>query len=303
MNEKHDVKQVFDQHLRALRFQPESRRAVLERALGKEEKVGKKKLSAALVFAVALVLMAAVALAAITVMHSGSVNKLNLAREALYERYGLTPKTLGMFLYEGKEENGSYTLTCTCNTFHAGLTGVYTTVVKDGKAQARWSYDAVDKSLYDSGDLSAPVWGCKQLEASFQNKEKASEYSRALDLRDEEKGKAVDPKVPPRPLQPGERYWQGEIYRDAQPGPNDLPLDQAYAIAVQALSEDFGLDQKSVAAGAVLDGSFHVRENGGTLWDFSIYITLDGVECECVVRLDGVTGEVLSIDVLTGGNG
>lgn len=303
MNEKHTVQEVFDQHLSSLRFQPESRRVVMERALGKEEKVMKKKLSAALVFALALALMAAVALAAAVVMRSERTVNINLAREALYEKYGLTLKTLGLFVFEGREEKDGFTLTWTCNTFHPSLTGVYTTVEKDGKAEAAWSYDDVDKAVYDSGDLSASVWGCKQLEASFANKEKAAEYSLALYRQDRENGKSTSPYTAQVPLGQGERYWQDEIIRAAEPGANDLTRDQAYAIAVQVLSEDFGMDKNSLAAGVITDGSFHARANGKTLWDISIYVTIDGVEYDCVVRLDGATGEVLSVDVLTGGNG
>lgn len=111
------------------------------------------------------------------------------------------------------------------------------------------------------------------------------------------------PEATPKPLQEGERYWQGEVIRAAEPGANDLTRDQAYEIVVQTLSGDFGIHKESIAVGAILDDSFHIRENGSTLWDFSIYITLDGVAYECVIRLDGATGEVLSADVLTGGNG
>lgn len=39
------------------------------------------------------------------------------------------------------------------------------------------------------------------------------------------------------------------------------------------------------------------------MWGISIDVTLDGVENECVVKLDGKTEEALSFDVLTGGNG
>lgn len=302
MNEKCDVKDVFDQHLGSLRFQAARRQTVIEKALGKEEPMMKKKMSAAaLVFAI--VLVALTALATIAVMRSDSVNKLNLAREALYEQYGLTPPVLGMFLYEGEEENGAYTLTWTSNTFHPTLTGVYTTVVKDGKAQASWSYDEVDPSVYDSGEFSAPIWGYKQLEASFQNKEKADEYSLIFYQQDDEKEKTASTSTEPISLKQGERYWQGEIIRAAEPGANDLTREQAYEIAVQVLYEDFGIDKQCLSTGMITDESFHVRENGRTLWDISINVTINDVEHDCVVRIDGETGEVLSVDVLTGGNG
>ena len=304
MNERDGIKQAFDLRFRSLRFQAGSRRAVLGRALGKEEPVMKKKMSAALAFAIALALTLATALAAVAVLYSDNAAKINLAREALYETYKLTPKTLGLFTQDGREENGVYTLTWTCNTYHPSLTGVYTTVVKDGKATASWSYDDVDKSVYDSGALSAPVWGPKQLEASFASKEEASGYSLALDAKDRENGVAETTGHKSEPLADGERIWQGEILREAEPGANDLPVERAYAIAVQALVTDFGMDEDVIAANtATLDEAFLLREDGSGVWDIGLYLIIDGVDYDCAVRLDSVTGEVLTIDVWTGGNG
>jgi hypothetical protein len=303
MNEKQDMKQIFDRHLSSLHFHAVSCRTVMDRVYEKEEPATKKKMSVTLVVALVLTLTIVAALAAVVVMHSDTASKVNLAREALYEKYDLTPQTLGMFVYESHEENGKYTLIWTCDTYHPSLTGIYTTVVKDGVATASWSYDDVDKSVYDSGDLSAPVWGYRQLEAAFKNKEAASEYSLALYQQDDENGTSAVPYVTPEPLDDGEQLWQGEILRAAEPGANDLPVDQAYEIAVQALIEDFDLDRESIDEGYIECENFLARENGGTLWDISIYVTIDDIQEECVVRLDGASGEILSIDVSTGGNG
>ena len=54
MSEKRELKQVLDQHLHSLRFQPDSRQAVIDRTHGKEVPVMKKKMSVALVFAIVL---------------------------------------------------------------------------------------------------------------------------------------------------------------------------------------------------------------------------------------------------------
>jgi len=303
MNEKRALKRVFDQHLSSLRFQPGSRQVVINRTLGKEAPVMKKKMSLAMVFALVLALMIVTALAAVAVLHSDNANTVNLAREALYQKYGLTPETLGMFPYEGSEVNGAYTLTWTCNTYHASLTGIYVTVVKDGVATASWSYDNVDPSVYASGALSAPVWGQRQLEAALRNPDVASEYSRALDQQDRENNPIETLGHASEPLADGERIWQDEILHEAQPGANDLTAEKAYEIAVQAFAEDFGIDREALTASALQDETFLLRENGRGVWDISFDVMLNGVESECVVRLDGATGEVLSIDVLTGGNG
>lgn len=303
MNERRDLKQVFDQHLSSLRFQPGSRQAVIDRTLGKEATVMKKKMSVAMVFTLVLALMIVTALAAVAVLHSDNASTVNLAREALYQKYGLTPETLGMFPYEASEANGAYTLTWTCNTYHASLIGIYVTVVKDGVATASWSYDNVDPSVYASGALSAPVWGQRQLEAALKNPDVASEYSRALDQQDRENNPNETPECTSEPLAAGERIWQNEILREAQPGAEDMTAEKAFETAVQAFAEDFGIDREILTASALTDETFLLRENGRGVWDISFSVILNDVESECVVRLDGATGEVLSIDVLTGGNG
>ncbi len=304
MNEKRNMKQAFDLHFRSLHFQAGSRRTVLDRALGKETPVMKKKMSMALAIALTLTLTLVTALAAVTVLHSDTANKVNLARKALYQKYGLTPETLGMFPYEGSENNGVYTLTWTCNTYNASLTGTYTTVVKDGAATASWSYDDTDPSVYASGALSAPVWGQRQLEAALRDPETASQYSLALDKLDREN--ETDETTGPVSEQPADVtwIWQDEILHEVQPGANDLTAEQAYAVAVQALVEDFGMDADEIAANTVtLEENFLLRENGSGVWDVCICLILDGVDYGCAVWLDGATGEVLTIDVLTGGNG
>ena len=303
MSEKHALKQVFDRHLSTLRFQPGSRQAVIDRTLGKEVPVVKKKMSVALVFTMVLALMIVTALAAVAVLHSDNASKVNLAREALYQKYGLTPETLGMFPYEGSEANGTYTLTWTCYTYNASLTGIYMTDVKDGVATASWSYDTVDPSVYASGDLSAPVWGQLQLEAALRNPDEAGEYSRALDQLDAEKQTdetSVDVSEPPAD---GAWIWQNETLQEAQPGANDLTAEEAFEIAVQAFVEDFKIDRELLTAGALQDETYLRRKNWMGVWSISLGVTLNGVESECVAYLDGATGEVLTIDVLTGGNG
>ncbi len=303
MHETNDMKKLFDRHLSSLRFLPESRQTVIDRAQRKEEPVMKRKMSVAIAFAIVLTLTLVTALAAVAVLHSDNANKINLAREALYQEYSLTPKTLGLFVYEGREENGEYTLTWTCNTYHPSLTGVYTTVVKNGKAAASWTYDTVDSSVYASGELSDPVWGYRQLEASFADKEAASQYSLALYQQDKEKGIPEASDTESEPPQEGAWYWQGEVLHTAALGENDLPLEQAYAIAVQALVMDFDMDPEALTANDIVDASFLMRENGLTLWEISFYVVIDGVDYDCAVWLDGITGEVLTIDAGTGGNG
>ena len=213
------------------------------------------------------------ALAAMLISYSDQANAVNLARESLYEKYDLTPQTLGLFHYDIAKENGVYTVTWTSSTFHPGLTGAYTTVIQNGKADASWTYDDVDGAVYASGNLSAPVWGQKQLAASFLDKETADEYS--LARWDTEASVSTPSSAVPEATHEipaaGERYWNGEILVEAEPRADALRAEQAYAIAAQAFDTGFDID---IAQGGNFDQCFLLRKNGGALWEITFYVSL-----------------------------
>ncbi len=305
---KNDLKDLLDQGLSSLRFSEESRRAVVRRTYGKEFPIMKKRISTALAVTLTLVLIAAVAVAAVTVTRSMQAEKVSLARTALQEKYGLTAKTLGLFQWTTEERDGVFVMTLKSDTIHPSLTGEYTVTVQDGKATASWSYDDVDAAVYESGALDASVWGEKQLEAALKDLDAASGYS--IPLYQQETADAEPLATPAVQLKEGERLWMGEIWTQATPGADDLTFRQAFDIAVQAVSEEFGLDASVVANGELVredendeNSDFSQNAQGQTRWAFSIYIRYEGVEYSFGVVLDGKTGEVLLTNVLTGGNG
>ncbi len=305
---KNDLKEALDRGLTPLRFSEESRRAVAGQTYRKENVIVKKRLSAALVVAMALVLAAAAALAAITVTHSHQAEQISLARAALEEKYGLTAKTLGLFQQTTTEQDGVFTLTLKSDTLHPSLVGEYTVTVKDGKVEAAWSYDNVDAATYASGTLDAAVWGEKQLEAALEDWDAANEYSQPLYQQDEATAETLA--TPAVQINENESLWMGEVWTSATPDADALNYQQAFDIAVQAVSEEFGLDAAVVANGELLradeddeSSDFYQNADGQTCWAFSIYVRYEGVEYDFGVVLDGKTGEVLSTSVMTGGNG
>ena len=95
---------------------------------------------------------------------SGDMLLLQKANAALYERYGLTMCTLGLFSATvtryGDVTIVRYTPACALDP---GLLGEYAVILAPEGPTARWTHDDVDPSLWRSGDLHSPAWGEPQL--------------------------------------------------------------------------------------------------------------------------------------------
>ena len=229
---KIDLQQTVDRRLSALRWTQDDSRTVFEQLKG--EKKVKKKLSLGLVLALILILAATAALAAFALNRAPQADIVNRARQALYGKYGLNAQTVGLFTWSVEKQGDTEAVTFTGDGYHVSLLGVYTVVFdKDGKASASWSYDDADKALYESGDMSCPIWAQKQMAAALSNPEKASEISVALYKAYQSEHKER-PAVTPQPipdLKEGETWWQGEILRAGTPGENDMSKEEAIKIA------------------------------------------------------------------------
>lgn len=264
----------------------------------------KKKLTTSLVLAMALILLAITAFAAIILTRSPQADALARARAALSEKYGLTPDVIGTFNLFDKQEGDTWTVLATSATFHPSLVGEYTVVLDKDGAAATWSHDNADKAAWEKAGLESPVWGQPQIAEALRNPDAADKINIKLH---QESPVGPDPNMPGPEVLKGrsedESYWNGEIIKAGQPGPDDLTRDKALEIAKQAIMEDFGLSQAEVDAGEIISERFSLRESGGTLWGFSIYMEKDGVAWDCGITMDGKTGEVLYTSIITGGNG
>jgi hypothetical protein len=265
----------------------------------------KKKLTAGLALAIVLMVLTATAFAAYVLIWSPQADAESRARQALADAYGLTPETLGCFIANTRQDGDTWTVTFTGDGFNPGILGSYTVVITGGVAEASWTHDDVDRAEWENGGLSAPVWGQPQIAEALRNTEAANEAQAAF--------LSVNPTAPPTPnatplggpesFEEGTAWWNGEWIRIGTPGENDLTEEQAKEIAYQALMEEYGVTSEELDAGTVVSNDFYVRENGGTLWGIGINILKDGVYWGCGVTMDGATGEILMINVITGGNG
>ena len=159
MKNKETLQAVMDRRLSFLDGLPSCRPALMQRIAQEEAPVMKKKVSFVLVFALVLVSLSVVALAAGLIL-SPRVTAAQLADWELEKAYGITYDMQTFFARAEEElEDGTFRVTYTgAGALEAPL-GVYTVDVKDGKAKASWNLDGKDTS----GGYDAEAWGLEQL--------------------------------------------------------------------------------------------------------------------------------------------
>ena len=149
----------MDARLSFLDDLPSCRAAVQRRIAQEEEPVMKKKISLGLVFAIVLVLLTAAALAT-TLLLSPRANAVRAADRAQEEKYGITAEMQSFLARDEKElPDGAVEVTYSGFGETEYVLGVYTAVVKDGKAEIAWSRDGEDTA----GGYDADAWGMPQL--------------------------------------------------------------------------------------------------------------------------------------------
>lgn len=131
--------------------------------------------------ALAVLLVALVATAlALGLGFSARFNAQQQARCAVMERYGLTDEMMDLFTYEAQQDG---TARFTMQLINADRLGEYTAAFADGAWTATWSHDDADDALLQSGDLSSPAWGAKQLERLLpMYRQREENWSQVLDI-------------------------------------------------------------------------------------------------------------------------
>lgn len=268
----------------------------------KEDPPMKKKMAASVLLAIlAAVLLAATAFAAYTLTRSPEADAVSRARRALSAEYGLTPQTLGLFYAETEQDGNTWTVTFHADGFYPPLLGDYTVALaKGGAPVTHWTHEEVDPAVWEDGSLDALVWGQPQLLKALQDSDAASAAQAKYYAAETTGTPRVTP--PPSAIEEGAFTWNGQRLRISSPGPNDMPEEEALAIAKQALMEETGLTQESLDAADVMV-EFYERDSGNSIWGFHLYLVVDGIEQGCGVMLDAQTGKILSTGVATGGNG
>lgn len=157
-NEK-TLRSAMDRRLSFLDERPSCRPALMQRIAQEEAPVMKKKMSVGLVFALVLVSLSVIALAA-GILFSPKADASRLADKAIEEKYGISLDMLTYFYRdEAAQDDGSVRVTYTGTDMLEYVLGTYTVDVRDGKAEAAWSHDGEETA----GGYDAEAWGAEQL--------------------------------------------------------------------------------------------------------------------------------------------
>lgn len=152
---------LLNQELKTVEWSQHDTLTVLRAADHGGHRTMKSTTKLALTMMLALVLMASTALAA-TLLFSPRYEALQLADQALLEKYGITEEMHPALLHTVRQTDGATVVTyefAESNILQENRFGVYTVTVADGRAEAVWSMDGMDTS----GGLDASAWGAEQL--------------------------------------------------------------------------------------------------------------------------------------------
>lgn len=133
-----------------------------------------------LAFALLLVLLAGIALA-FSLNYSPAYQARQRAGLALAEKYGLDQQSLSLFYDDARRTSVGWDIHFINLGRFSAQSGSYRVILDGQEARASWSHDGVDKSVYQDGSLSAPVWGQAQLLAFIKQGRKLAELNAQID--------------------------------------------------------------------------------------------------------------------------
>lgn len=231
---------------------------------------------------------------------SGDMLLLQQANAALYEHYGLTMCTLGLFSATvtryGNTAIVRYTPACALDP---GLLGEYAVILTPEDTTVCWTHDDVDPSLWQSGDLHSPAWGEPQLAPYLQ-------------LDGVARGGYSLPYAQPTAPATREEFTAqgGTLTNYAVRDWPDRPLYQPpIAMAQEAVRMMYALPESYTAA--LCANELHLAEyaDGRRVWIVSLVHPYDAPvvpgspadrDCFFIVVLDEVTWTVLDVRIESG---
>lgn len=266
MRNKETLQTRMDRRLSFLDERPSCRPALMRQIAQEEEPVMKKKLSTALVFALVLVSLSVIALAA-ELLLSPRVTAARLADRALQKAYGVTEQMQTFFGREEEElPDGTVQITYTgAGAFEAPL-GIYTVRVRNGRAAVSWSHDGESTE----GGYEAEAWGPEQLRqmmAESNNSERRGIYSaRAEELYRKSHSGGLDEETSPAEEGYPERR---EAEKTAAMNARKLSEEELIRIARAFIIESYSLTERQISLLELYteclpegDNSWYERING-----------------------------------------
>jgi len=265
MKNKETLKASMDRRLSFLDELPSCRPALMQRIAQEEAPVMKKKLSVGLVFALLLVSLSVIALAAGLIL-SPRVSATRLADKALEETYGITDQLQTYFGREEKElPDGGLEVTYTGAGNYVAPLGIYTAVVRDGKAEVSWNYDGKDTS----GGFDADAWGVDQLKQMLEESRNHPENESFLDRVDElyansglAGAEAAAAEAEEASSETGEEYAaRREAEKNAALDTRKISEDEMIGIAREFIITTYSLTDKQISLLELYTNSYEADEN------------------------------------------
>lgn len=280
MKNKETLQTAMDRRLSFLDELPSCRPALMQRIAQEEAPVMKKKYSVGLVFALILVSLSVIAVAAGLIL-SPRVSAARLADRALEDTYGITDEMSSFF---GREEEELPDGTVKVTYFGAGsleaTLGTYTVMVKDGKADISWSLEGKDTA----GGYEAEAWGVEQLKQmtkdSHDQQLKAAFMDKSLEVYnrlhpDGDEAPAVE--TTPETFEEYHARREGE--KNSAMNAKRLSEDEMIAIGREFVLSNYSLTDAQVARLELYTNSYETADPNH--W----YETVNGMPCFLVEYL------------------
>ena len=272
------VREAMNRRLSGLQSSPVLDAQIRRRIAQEEEPKMKKKLPVALVFALVLVSLGAVALAAGLIL-SPRVTAVALADQALEDTYGITLRMQSFFeRTDETQPDGSVRVVYTGSESFRHVLGTYTAEVRNGKASVTWSLDGTDTK----GMFEARAWGPEQLkEIMAWNEEHGTltpyiEKAAALAAPDQKAREESEPVT-----DVGEDYFRrlDQNSADAMAAAK-LTEDAMAALAREAVALRYGLTEAEAEAleryiPPYFPETMYVLENGKYCLKIEFFLSLD----------------------------
>ena len=271
---KESLRTAMDRRLSFLDELPSCRAAVQQR-IAQEEEPEMKKFSLGFVIAMALVLVSVVGVAA-GLLLSPRVTAAQAADRALEAKYGVTQE-MQTFFYRTEEEldDGTIKVTYTGNEGMQYPLGIYTALVKNGKAEISWNHDGENTA----GGYDAEIWGLDQLKVmmaeSTDEKKKMAFLERAKEITDAHS--TPEPVI--APMDEFQMiYYQADADKNSALEARKLTEQEMFEIGREFIISSSGLNEEQVSRLELYTGS--EKENGN--WFYGI---LNGKPCFLVEYL------------------
>ncbi len=286
---------LLNTELAAVEWSQRDTLTVLRAAKNGGRTVVKRKMVLAMAMVLTLCMLTSCALAA-TLIFSPRYDALQLANQALLDKYGITEEMLPALTHTIRETEDATIVTYEIVenlVMRENRFGSYTVTIRDGNAEAVWTMDGMDTS----GGLDAPAWGAEQLKLYVADYNEVMSYMMVRDM-------LMNVEWNIKLFQ--QRTAAQERARQTALSMAKISLEDAAAIGREAIAVRYGLDAKQLSTLIIFSGededqSTYMIVNDRPLVSLYFHLTQkpgewqekDGIYVVTVNLLDGAVEDIL----------